>query len=66
MTQEQAEALVTGQKIKYWDGRIAEITSTAAEPTAGEVYIVFDADVNLNPKPVYQIKSNDFMRAEPL
>jgi hypothetical protein len=64
MTVTQAEALVAGQKIVYWDGRIATVTSPASAPTVGEVYIVFDAEPD--PKPVCQIQTNDFMRAEPL
>ena len=31
MTQAEAEALVAGQKIQYWDGRIATVTIAATE-----------------------------------
>jgi hypothetical protein len=78
MTREQAEALIPGQKIRYWDDRIATVTQAATAPVpppapfAGLypsdvpfVTIVFDADT-IDPKPIYQIKVHDFMRAEPL
>jgi hypothetical protein len=64
MTEQQASALVAGQKIQYWDARIATVTITAQEPDVGEVAIVFDADPD--PKPVCHIKVYDFLRAEPL
>jgi hypothetical protein len=64
MTKAAAEALIAGQKIQYWDGRIATVTSPASESTVGEIFIVFDAEPD--PKPVYHIKSEDFTRAEPI
>jgi hypothetical protein len=61
MNAETARTLVTGQKIKYWDDRIATVT-VAWDGTG--VTIVFDADPD--PKPTCYIKDVDFMRAEPL
>jgi hypothetical protein len=65
MTQQEAEALQVGQKIQYWDGRIATVTQAADVPTGtppvSKVHIVFDAEPD--PKPTYRIKSFDFIRA---
>lgn len=68
MTQEEAEALVAGQKIQYWDGRVATVTQAAGEiidsppdPPARKIHIIFDAEPD--PRPTYRIKSFDFLRA---
>jgi hypothetical protein len=74
MTQITAMALMEGQKISYWDGRVATVIKAATVPPVlpppsfpdpmHEVDIIFDADEE--PQPVYTIKVNDFMRAEPI
>jgi hypothetical protein len=74
MNQAAAEALTAGQKILYWDGRVATITQAATVPVAlppplmsdgiPEISLNFDQDPD--PKSVYVVKSNDFMRAEPM
>lgn len=71
MTDEQAEALIAGQKIKYWDGRIATVVTPATETTippstdpVDVITIVFDADAD--PKPQFFIQCTDFIRAEAL
>ena len=68
MTQEEAETLVAGDKIQYWDGRIATVVEGAGEvidnppaPPHRKVKIVFDAEPD--PKPFYRIKTADFIRA---
>lgn len=61
MSAEVARGLIAGQKIKYWDDRIATVTI----PWDGSgVTISFDTDAD--PKPTCYIKDIDFMRAEPL
>lgn len=68
MTQAEAEALVGGAKMQYWDGRVATVTVPATDYTdpitqevCKRISIVFDAEAD--PKPVYRIKSYDFIRA---
>ena len=71
MTQEEAEALVAGQKIQYWDGRIATVVEPAGEVIdrppdlpCRKIKILFDEEPD--PKPFYRIKSFDFIRAAPM
>ena len=70
MTQEEAEALTGGEKIQYWDGRVATVTAPAADYTdpitqeaCKRLSVIFDAEPD--PRPVYRIKSYDFIRATP-
>lgn len=64
MDSTQAASLVGGQKIRYWDGRIATVV-VAYDSTTEEIVIEFDADAQI-PKARNFIKSFDFLRAEPL
>lgn len=72
MTKEIAETLIAGQKIKYWDDRIATVIQAAAAPVPMPPPLVSDPtpvitisfDAEPDPKPTCVIKSNDFMRAE--
>lgn len=80
MNADIAESLIAGQKIQYWDGRIATVTIPYTPPvvvvaastlppgpveeTGGNIGIVFDATPD--PKPVAYVKSYDFRLAEPM
>jgi hypothetical protein len=63
MNAQTARSLIAGQKIKYWDDRIATVTIPWTDPP-GEVCVTFDDDER-NPKSVIGLKDVDFMRAEP-
>lgn len=69
MNADVARTLIAGQKIKYWDDRIATITIPYIPPVPpvqrGEIALVFDADTQ-EPKSVHFIWDNDFRLAEPL
>ena len=59
-----AQSLIAGQKIKYWDERIATVVVAYNAPSA-EVVIEFDGDTQ-DPKSKHFIKDYDFRLADPL
>ena len=65
MNSDVARTLTGGQKIKYWDDRIATVSIPYSGPPDDVVAIVFDQDTQ-TPKAVHYIKDFDFRLAEPL
>ena len=64
MNSDVARTLAGGQKIRYWDERIATVVAPW-DSESREVVIEFDAET-ASPKPRHYLKDFDFRLAEPV